>query len=629
MTFHAMRVKARALAGRWPEGLLLAFAFFYNFPCGLRVLEGTDSTHYFDGAFRILSGQIPYRDFYSPTGPLIYVLTAMAFGLFGVSYPVYVGVAALMNIVITACVLAGARALGVGRHVALAAGLATAIWNLPIERGTPWYDPAAFIFLHVAVWLLLAPPARPAVDSAWMAGLALAGAFYGKQSTGAIGAAALTLFLLQTGPRARAVRLAAAFLIGVLGFAACLMILGHPAAVLRYLFFVPLGSGYLEVAARGFSPWLAIPLALAGWRLSRPGERVLGTATMLFLSHAASTRLVSTYYFLPLLALPFLEQKRDRALLSSLVVIQYGSRILSQGETYTYWTFIGLMLVVLYRAVEPASRTAARRLGYSMMTLGSRVWWSVLVLVLLMGVRYGLLRKLSYQWQMFSVFGPLLVLAGSATGSWLSWRAAKLRDGVLTLLAGGAFGLAAVGARQTVTTLAAKRVHWERLDKSPLRMVRVPGLEPLRVSPSRAEALEELYVYLAGLPAEARPFFIYPSYLIFYGLLAQESPQPFLWFAPGLSYASGSSDEHEVCASLKTAGVRTVVAVAEEPSVGELTPPMPCLAEWMSDRFRFDRRFGIFRVYRIKAGASAGLQRGSRRRALPPLAEERGRHREG
>src|SRR5436190_10562222 len=85
--------------------LLLAFGFEFCRRAGERGFFSLDQSIEFDGAYRVLSGQVPYKDFLVPVGPLVFWLQAAVFRIAGVSWGSFVLGAALLNVVVTGLAL--------------------------------------------------------------------------------------------------------------------------------------------------------------------------------------------------------------------------------------------------------------------------------------------------------------------------------------------------------------------------------------------------------------------------------------------------------------------------------------------------------------------------------------------
>jgi 4-amino-4-deoxy-L-arabinose transferase-like glycosyltransferase len=142
---HQMR---GGLGGLYPLACvtLAAFAFAFNWATGHRGVFLLDQSMTFDGGWRILQGQTPYKDFFIPFGPVTFYIQALFFRLFGVNWTATVLPACLFNAMATLSVIRIVRLLGGGsRLLALCGGLATAIcFQAPF--GTLWIEQTAMFF---------------------------------------------------------------------------------------------------------------------------------------------------------------------------------------------------------------------------------------------------------------------------------------------------------------------------------------------------------------------------------------------------------------------------------------------------------------------------------------------------
>jgi 4-amino-4-deoxy-L-arabinose transferase-like glycosyltransferase len=109
-----------------------------------------DQSIVFDGAWRVLNGQVPWRDFMTPNGLVPIVLQAGIFAVAGVSWSAYVAHAGLVNAAAAMAVCWFLRTAGLGALPSLAAGLATAAWLYPV-MGTPYMDQHSLFFAGIAV----------------------------------------------------------------------------------------------------------------------------------------------------------------------------------------------------------------------------------------------------------------------------------------------------------------------------------------------------------------------------------------------------------------------------------------------------------------------------------------------
>ena len=150
-----------------------------------------DQSGVFDGAWRLIQGQVPYRDFYTPYGPVVFLIQSLFFRLAGVDFSSMVLSAAVVNSAAVLCVIQLIRRLlpgDVGKGTALGAGLLTCVW-FQAPFGTLWFEQTSFLFNLFAMVLLVEAPfrnPRGAVSLRFAAGCLLAIAILSKQSAGFI-----------------------------------------------------------------------------------------------------------------------------------------------------------------------------------------------------------------------------------------------------------------------------------------------------------------------------------------------------------------------------------------------------------------------------------------------------------
>ena len=241
------------------------FAAALNFHYGPRGFMPLDHSVVFDGGWRILSGQVPFRDFTTPNALTPSFLQAGFFLAFGVTWKAYVLHATVFNALFAVLVYALLRLSGGSRlTAAFYAGLSGIVFYPPL--GVPFHDQHAFVFTLLAITLAVCArrvhgPRRQLV--LWMlVPLALSAAALSKQTPVLLGTPIVLALALVGAPSvARAVKGLAA------GSAASLAIL----------------------AAAGFAgdvDWelvwvylVQLPLATGGAR----GDRADSTAMSLFL----------------------------------------------------------------------------------------------------------------------------------------------------------------------------------------------------------------------------------------------------------------------------------------------------------------------------------------------------------
>src|SRR6202047_5400120 len=124
---------------------------------GHRGIYLDDQSGVFDAAWRILQGQVLYRDFYAPYGPIVFWIQAIFFRLAGVDYSSMVLSAAAINSIAILCVIWVIRRFlpnPLHRPTAIVAGLLTAVW-FQAPSGTLWFEQTSFCFNLIAMALLV------------------------------------------------------------------------------------------------------------------------------------------------------------------------------------------------------------------------------------------------------------------------------------------------------------------------------------------------------------------------------------------------------------------------------------------------------------------------------------------
>lgn len=162
--------------------LLLCASFYWTWCCGHRGFSALDQSIVFDGAYRITQGQMQYRDFYAPFGPVSFLMQAGIFRVFNVSIEVYVLGAAILNLIATLVTLFILNSVYQRFNAAALIGAgATALWFYP-PMGTPYADHNALLFNMIALLLLIRGLRRFSRWLFFFAGFVLALALLTKQN---------------------------------------------------------------------------------------------------------------------------------------------------------------------------------------------------------------------------------------------------------------------------------------------------------------------------------------------------------------------------------------------------------------------------------------------------------------
>ena len=138
------------------EAAMVAILFAYG--AGICLFYGRigfmslDHSIIYDGAWRILSGQIPFRDFNTPNGIVPMILQATFFNIFGVDWFAYCLHAACVNGAFCILVYLVLKLLEVSRSLSLFYAFLSGIVFYP-PLGVPFMEQHAFFFVLFAIVL--------------------------------------------------------------------------------------------------------------------------------------------------------------------------------------------------------------------------------------------------------------------------------------------------------------------------------------------------------------------------------------------------------------------------------------------------------------------------------------------
>jgi hypothetical protein len=278
--------------------LLFAIGVGVNLTFGRRGFLPLDQSVIFDGGYRIVSGQVPFRDFVAPSGLTPSVMQAVFFRVFGVTWFAYCLHASVVNGLFAVAVYALLRICAASRLEATAFGAMSAVFFYP-PAGTPFMDQHSFFFMTLMFVAVAAGSiaSRRAELLAWATVPALFTLGYlSSQIPMAFGALCVPIWV-ACHPR-RAPRWLMALAVGTVAVAACLIGL--------HLVW-PMDWG----AALTYT--VALPLHVAGDRTARPG--VAGPVRMVLatlLRFPGWVQLWSLYAALAI-AVPLLVARRSGA----------------------------------------------------------------------------------------------------------------------------------------------------------------------------------------------------------------------------------------------------------------------------------------------------------------------------
>ncbi|MFN7972051.1 MAG: hypothetical protein U0166_06820 [Acidobacteriota bacterium] len=271
--------------------LTAAFAFAVCLHYGRIGYHPVDHSIVFDGAWRCLSGQLPFRDYQTPSAVTPILMQAAFFRLLGVTWLSYCLHAALVNGAFAALVHGLLRVLGASPLAATLGALGSGIAFYPVQ-GVPFMDQHAFFFTAAAVALpcfaLRAPPAaRAALLFATPAALAFGYASKQIPTVFALPAIAILWAAWMPARTRSLVTLGAGGAAVIVAVAALIAALGIPFDRFWYDYqTLPMLHGKLRSTSEGIGPSLA-STARVLWHLGLASLALLVAATVAWLAGAA------------------------------------------------------------------------------------------------------------------------------------------------------------------------------------------------------------------------------------------------------------------------------------------------------------------------------------------------------
>jgi 4-amino-4-deoxy-L-arabinose transferase-like glycosyltransferase len=535
---------------------LLAIALVLE--SGKRGFLAADQSIVFDGGYRVFLGQVPYRDFFIPTGPMVFWLQGAFFHIFGVTYRTYILHAALVNAAASLLAFWWVRTIypGAFAHAFLAAVL-TAFWFYP-PFGTPWFEQTAFFFHFCSMVLLVRALADGDPDwreplltqrGYWMlaaAGFAACLSFLSKQNAGllAVAAGLGVLWLGTTGGLRRRLLGSTVFLGG--------------AALAGLLFGAWLA---LESNADWFRLFFFEVPAAEGWR--RLGQRTAEEIVLGAFSLATPVRTACSL----------------SGVVGFGVILSDAYQRVSGGKTF----------------LNPQRRMAATTL------LSLFVLQSLFLRVTINEPENG-----------FAFAGMIVVLALLLVrGFILDTPLGDARAALRTIYWLGSLLLCVAVLDQGRTVALSRQVHdvfWRsRFDRSVVSQALAPVVWAVP-TPAARRSSEEIRVqdvdglvdFLRGAEGD---FFVFPDYTVLYGVTGRTPPQPLLWFDPGLTYPRDPPAwlDRRLVEALRNERVQHVILERESlAGTQNRLAHFPGVRRYVRSGFEPVREFGLFHVLRRK-----------------------------
>jgi hypothetical protein len=164
-----------------------------------------------DGGFRLLKGQLPFVDFMSPFGPVLYLQQALFFALLGVSYQAFLAHAVVINLAAVFIIYLIFRPID--RMTALFAASLTGFWFYP-PVGAPYVDNTTIFWALVSIYFVFRS-LQDKRETTWLilSGLVVGLAILTKQNLGGLAALGILAFIYY---EKRQLRSLFNFLVGLL-----------------------------------------------------------------------------------------------------------------------------------------------------------------------------------------------------------------------------------------------------------------------------------------------------------------------------------------------------------------------------------------------------------------------------
>jgi len=521
-----------------------------------------DHSIVFDGAYRVISGQVPLRDFDLPSGVVPILLQAVGFKLLGLTWFSYCLHAAFINGLFCLTAYGFLRLLGGGRLLAFFyAALSGVVFYPPI--GVPYLEQHAFFFTLAALVLTLAAARSLNGRRAFLLGalvpVALAAAALSKQIPTALALPLVPLLLLRSGARQRrwaALGVAAGVVVvTVLLLGALPLFHIPPARVVRDLFDLPGALGrarFVKMIRTHGDLAHAVGRQLVAWGSAAAGSTALLSA-VLGLVGAAGVAVAL--------------RRRDR-----------GRAVFFAGALADAATAAGLLLTCAL---------------FALLTLHN-IQSALAYLFVSLGTLHVVLAKL---------VAPRAVAGGEGKVAWRE-PVALVFGGVLVLLSAGdavRFNREVNATRVAIRVVPGPAPAGEApLPPALAFMVWAPpvhGAYPVR-------DLDAVVAYFASHPGN---FFLLGDSSILYALTSRPSVSPALWLHPGLTFPRPVRPEfldyqEELMADLARYDVRYIVLEGGETQLGVDLDTFPRLRRRVRRHTCGEEGMGTFTVVNLCAG---------------------------
>ncbi len=534
--------------------LILIFSFYFNFESGRRGFFPLDQSIIFDGSYRILKGQIPYKDFLIPVGPVPFYIHSLFFKIFGLSYWSYLLGSSLINLLATISSFFIIYIFFPSKKwLSFVGAILTAIWFYP-PSGTPYIEHTSFFLSLLGIFFILISLYGERISKfsreifLFLSGFLALLSILCKQNFGFFILPIYFLLILSfhiSNPKkilSQSLLFLTGLIIGIFIFVALVIKFSDLNLFFKYFFKLPFETGLGRFLPKNFF-----------FFLSRMGPLSILPFILLIFSASLFSIILYIYNF----------QKADdelkrlfvsSTLCSYLIISQYLFLLTTKNQPEMGLFFIGIIFSIGVGIIIYLTDLIKIKVHYknSETKIPSKIFIKRFLLFL------------------FLIFGFYIAFKGVNIS--LTRKAHDIFDEAVF--------------KETLSVKEFKFLKWG---------------EPtsMRGANVKKEEIESLINFLKW---ENKNFFIFPDFTILYGILNFPSPQPLLWFHKGLTYpySYDKSLDNWIVESLKKNNVKIIV-IEESSWFGteERLRDFPLLISYIEKNFIGVNKIGIFSIYRF------------------------------
>lgn len=531
--------------------LITTFSYQFTFFAGEKGFFAFDQSIVFDGGYRIYLGQVPFKDFVIPFGPVVFWMQGIIFRWLGVNYASYIFGAAIVNVLASLCSMVILRLLfHQQKYVAYIGSVITAIWFYP-PFGTPWPDQTAFFFsllaLMVMLFSLMTKQYSTTVNKSLLvlSGFLTFIAFMSKQNAGILALSTiLILVLIKSLPKMRivlmrSVMILSGWMAGLLAFSIWLIWQSNTATFVKHFLEIPSSVGIHRLTA-------VIPQTLEFLLLGSgltEFKIIIGFSLFILIVYGSSK--------LPSYTKLNFDDNRyfSATVILSLLLYQILFTITTNNQPENAFPFIGLILAISFALVLPIKYSPESE-------------------------RQATLRRILFfvQYLVSTIMFIMIIYIGF------------------------------IG----ITTATSRKVHAIFENSEFSHSLRTESLSALQWGePTRIGMLirsTDIDMLVSFLENQEENFFIFPDFTILYGIVGTPSPQPVLWFHQGLTYTVTDNQDLDsrIVADLKRNEVNIVILEKESwLDTSDRLDDFPLLKSYIEENFMPERDFGIFAIYTL------------------------------